>query len=107
MQSVTVTKMEDPKASSVAADDTSIDVDFDLNKAVTQRLAFLNKKTVQLNDLLSATKFTKQEICHMYRGFKQVSSVFSIQIMYLQHVLNRIYTNLLLSWFIFITYLNG
>ena len=59
----------------VAGDDTSIDLGFDLHEAVSQRLAFLNKKSVQLNDLLSATKFTKQEICHMYRGFKQVSIV--------------------------------
>ena len=65
--------MEEPKASSAAADTTSIDLGFDLQEAVSKRLAFLNKKTVQLNDLLSATKFTKQEICHMYRGFKQVS----------------------------------
>jgi len=44
---------------------------FDLQEAVTQRLAQRNKKTVQLNDLLTSTKFTKQEICQMYRGFKQ------------------------------------
>ena len=63
---------EHPKTSNHGEDDTSIDIGFDLQEAVTQRLAFLSKKTVQLNDLLSATKFTKQEICHMYRGFKQV-----------------------------------
>lgn len=63
---------EHPKTSNHGGDDTSIDIGFDLQEAVTQRLAFLSKKTVQLNDLLSATKFTKQEICHMYRGFKQV-----------------------------------
>ena len=63
---------EQPKTSNHGGDDTSIDIGFDLQEAVTQRLAFLSKKTVQLNDLLSATKFTKQEICHMYRGFKQV-----------------------------------
>ena len=65
--------MDEPKGSGVAADDTSLDLGFDIQEAVTQRLAFLSKKTVQLNDLLSATKFTKQEICQMYRGFKQVS----------------------------------
>ena len=64
--------MEDPKAASEAADTTSIDLGFDLQEAVAQRLASLNKKKVQLNDLLGATKFTKDEICQMYRGFKQV-----------------------------------
>ena len=65
--------MDDQKSSAIAGDDTSLDLGFDIQEAVTQRLAFLSKKTVQLNDLLSATKFTKQEICQMYRGFKQVS----------------------------------
>ena len=64
--------MDEPKGNEGGADDISVDIGFDLQEAVTQRLAFLSKKTVQLNDLLSATKFTKQEICHMYRGFKQV-----------------------------------
>ena len=64
--------MEEPKPSSAAADAVSIDLGFDLQEAVSQRLAFLNKRTVQLNDLLSSTKFTKEEICRMYRGFKQV-----------------------------------
>jgi len=63
--------MDEPKGNGGGADDISVDIGFDLQEAVTQRLAFLSKKTVQLNDLLSATKFTKQEICHMYRGFKQ------------------------------------
>ena len=69
--------MEEPKGSNNVGDDTSIDLGFDIKEAVTQRLAFLNKKTVQLNDLLSATKFTKQEICQMYRGFKQVRLYFN------------------------------
>ena len=55
------------------ADTHSIELGFDLQEAVTQRLAQRNKKTVQLNDLMTSTKFTKQEICTMYRGFKQVS----------------------------------
>ena len=54
------------------ADTHSIELGFDIQEAVTQRLAQRNKKTVQLNDLMTSTKFTKQEICTMYRGFKQV-----------------------------------
>ena len=75
--------MDEPKGNEGGADDISVDIGFDLQEAVTQRLAFLSKKTVQLNDLLSATKFTKQEICHMYRGFKQVrlfSTKFEIEL---------------------------
>ena len=50
----------------------SLDFGFDIQEAVAQRLAQKNKKTVQLNDLLKDTKFTKSEIRTMYRGFKQV-----------------------------------
>ncbi len=39
---------------------------------VAQRLASQNKRTVQLDQLLRETKFTKEEIRTMYRGFKQV-----------------------------------
>jgi len=49
----------------------SLDFGFDIQEAVAQRLAQKNKKTVQLNDLLKDTKFTKSEIRTMYRGFKQ------------------------------------
>lgn len=52
-------------------DCTSIDLGFDIQEAVAARLAVKNKKTVQLNELLSNTKFTKSEIRTMYRGFKQ------------------------------------
>jgi len=47
------------------------DFGIDIQEAVKQRLAHKNKKTVQLNDLLADTKFTKSEIRTMYRGFKQ------------------------------------
>lgn len=50
------------------------DFGIDIQEAVKQRLAHKNKKTVQLNDLLADTKFTKSEIRTMYRGFKQVRS---------------------------------
>ena len=59
-----------------AGDSHSIELGFDLQEAVTQRLAQRNKKAVQLSDLLTSTKFTKQEICTMYRGFKQVKRLF-------------------------------
>lgn len=52
---------------------SSFELGFDIQEAVKQRLAQKNKKTVQLNDLLKDTKFTKSEIRTMYRGFKQVS----------------------------------
>lgn len=55
-------------------DTTSIDIGIDIQEMVSQRLAVQNKKTVQLAELLRDTKFTKQEIRTMYRGFKQVSS---------------------------------
>ena len=48
----------------------------DIQEAVKKRLALNSKKTVQLNDLLLDTKFTKSEIRMMYRGFKQVSQFF-------------------------------
>ena len=51
----------------------SLDFGIDIQAAVAERLAQKNKKTVQLNDLLKDTKFTKSEIRTMYRGFKQVS----------------------------------
>ena len=57
-------------------DSHSIELGFDLQEAVTQRLAQRNKKAVQLSDLMTSTKFTKQEICTMYRGFKQVKLLF-------------------------------
>ena len=82
MNVVTVNKsMDDQKVSGVPGDDTSLDLGFDIQEAVTQRLAFMSKKTVQLNDLLNATKFTKQEICQMYRGFKQVSLLQFLQVL--------------------------
>ena len=59
-----------------AGDSHSIELGFDLQEAVTQRLAQRNKKAVQLSDLMTSTKFTKQEICTMYRGFKQVKLLF-------------------------------
>ncbi len=43
-----------------------------LQEMVAQRLASQNKRTVQLDQLLRETKFTKEEIRTMYRGFKQV-----------------------------------
>ena len=48
----------------------------DIQEAVKKRLALNSKKTVQLNDLLHDTKFTKSEIRMMYRGFKQVGCFF-------------------------------
>ena len=52
--------------------DPDMDLGFDIQEAVKQRLAQKNKKCVQLNDLLKDTNFTKSEIRTMYRGFKQV-----------------------------------
>jgi hypothetical protein len=54
-------------------DSISLEFGIDIQAAVAERLAQKNKKTVQLNDLLKDTKFTKSEIRTMYRGFKQVS----------------------------------
>ena len=54
-------------------DSVSLEFGIDIQAAVAERLAQKNKKTVQLNDLLKDTKFTKSEIRTMYRGFKQVS----------------------------------
>ena len=56
---------------------TSLDLGFDIQEAVKQRLALQNKKTVQLTELLRDTKFTKSEIRTMYRGFKQVRTIFA------------------------------
>lgn len=53
-------------------DSTSIDLGLDIQDMVAQRLATQSKKTVHLNELLRVTKFTKEEIRTMYRGFKQV-----------------------------------
>ena len=53
----------------------SLDFGIDIQAAVAERLAQKNKKTVQLNDLLKDTKFTKSEIRTMYRGFKQVRKI--------------------------------
>ena len=53
-------------------DSTSLDLGIDIQEMVAQRLATKNKKTVQLSELLRDTKFTKEEIRTMYRGFKQV-----------------------------------
>ena len=53
-------------------DSTSVDFGFDISEMVAQRLAAQNKKTVHLSDLMKDTKFTKEEIKNMYRGFKQV-----------------------------------
>ncbi len=55
-------------------DTTSIDIGFDIQEMVAQRLAVQSKKTVQLEELLRETKFTKEEIRTMYRGFKQVGN---------------------------------
>ena len=53
-------------------DSTSIDFGFDIQEMVAQRMAVQSKRTVQLSELLRDTKFTKEEIRTMYRGFKQV-----------------------------------
>ena len=53
-------------------DTTSIDLGIDIQEMVAQRLAAKDKKTVHLSELLRDTKFTKEEIRTMYRGFKQV-----------------------------------
>jgi len=55
-------------------DSASIDFGLDIQEMVAQRLAAKNKKTVQLEELLRDTKFTKEEIRTMYRGFKQVKT---------------------------------
>ena len=62
----------------------SLDFGIDIQAAVAERLAQKNKKTVQLNDLLKDTKFTKSEIRTMYRGFKQVSKSSLTYAMYQQ-----------------------
>ena len=54
--------------------DIATEFGFDIQEAVKKRLALNSKKTVQLNELLQDTKFTKSEIRMMYRGFRQVSS---------------------------------
>ncbi len=56
------------------SDAASLDLGFDIQEMVAQRLAVQNKRTVQLEQLLRETKFTKEEIRTMYRGFKQVRS---------------------------------
>ena len=56
--------------------DIATEFGFDIQEAVKKRLALNSKKTVQLNELLQDTKFTKSEIRMMYRGFKQVSSIY-------------------------------
>ena len=66
---------KDNKQSEVDIMDPSMDFGIDIQEAVKQRLAHKNKKTVQLNELLADTKFTKSEIRTMYRGFKQVSMI--------------------------------
>lgn len=53
-------------------DSTSIDLGFDIQEMVSQRMAVRNKTTVHMAELLRDTKFTKEEIRTMYRGFKQV-----------------------------------
>lgn len=53
-------------------DTGSMDFGIDINEMVAQRLATQTKKTVHLKELLRDTKFTKEEIKNMYRGFKQV-----------------------------------
>ena len=58
-----------------AAADLSVEYGFDIQEAVKKRLALNSKKTVQLNELLKDTKFTKSEIRMMYRGFKQVNLI--------------------------------
>ncbi|TRY76824.1 hypothetical protein TCAL_16999 [Tigriopus californicus] len=50
----------------------SMDFGIDINEMVAQRLATQTKKTVHLKELLRDTKFTKEEIKNMYRGFKQI-----------------------------------
>lgn len=52
-------------------DTGSMDFGIDINEMVAQRLATQTKKTVHLKELLRDTKFTKEEIKNMYRGFKQ------------------------------------
>jgi len=54
-------------------DSTTIDFGFDINEIVAQRLAAQNKRAVglRLEELMKDTKFTKEEIRMMYRGFKQ------------------------------------
>ena len=62
-----------------AAADLSVEYGFDIQEAVKKRLALNSKKTVQLNELLKDTKFTKSEIRMMYRGFKQVNPLISLK----------------------------
>ena len=73
-------------------DSVSLEFGIDIQAAVAERLAQKNKKTVQLNDLLKDTKFTKSEIRTMYRGFKQVSllRLFNLHISF--SLLTRMYT---------------
>ena len=73
-------------------DSVSLEFGIDIQAAVAERLAQKNKKTVQLNDLLKDTKFTKSEIRTMYRGFKQVSllRLFNLHISF--SLLNRMYS---------------
>lgn len=63
--------------------DIATEFGFDIQEAVKKRLALNSKKTVQLNELLQDTKFTKSEIRMMYRGFKQVIIVLYLPLTYL------------------------
>ena len=67
--------------------DIATEFGFDIQEAVKKRLALNSKKTVQLNELLQDTKFTKSEIRMMYRGFKQVSSTMRASIIDLAPIL--------------------
>ena len=80
-------------------DSVSLEFGIDIQAAVAERLAQKNKKTVQLNDLLKDTKFTKSEIRTMYRGFKQVSllRLFNLHISF--SLLTRMYSRYLLRFF--------
>jgi len=64
------TKASGPATMEDAAD---MELGLDIQEMVAKRLAVKNKKTVRLEELLRDTKFTKEEIRQMYRGFKQVS----------------------------------
>lgn len=73
-------------------DSVSLEFGIDIQAAVAERLAQKNKKTVQLNDLLKDTKFTKSEIRTMYRGFKQVSLLRLFNLHISASLLTKMYT---------------
>lgn len=63
----------------MASDDESGDVEEAVAFELEASRNVQKYRPIALEDLLKQTKFTRQEIRVMYRGFKQVSSFYNIQ----------------------------